>query len=147
MEQVGQRHDAGPQAAHGAADDGLAVGHSGATRYICSLYWALSVLTNLKGLPAHESRQCLYHDPLVPTPLRERIYTMTTFIIGATFYSIIYGNIGQFVANLYQADARFKKRMSEMCALPCAALLRDSLPTRAAMSCQPERERERMRER
>ena len=26
MEQVGQRHDAGPQAAHGAADDGLAVG-------------------------------------------------------------------------------------------------------------------------
>ena len=36
------------------------------------------------------------------------------FIIGATFYSIIYGNIGQFVANLYQAGARYKKRMAEI---------------------------------
>ena len=27
-------------------------------RWVCSLYWALSVMTNLKGV-AHESRECL----------------------------------------------------------------------------------------
>ena len=27
------------------------------TLYVCSLYWALSVMTNLKGPPAHESRE------------------------------------------------------------------------------------------
>ena len=33
--------------------------------YICSLYWAMSVMTNLKGLPAHESRQCFINNPHV----------------------------------------------------------------------------------
>ena len=42
-----------------------------ATLYVCSVYWALSVMTNLKGINAHESRRCLYRDPLVPAPLRE----------------------------------------------------------------------------
>ena len=42
------------------------------TLYVCSLYWALAAMTNLKGNSAHESRQCLYHDPEVPTPLQER---------------------------------------------------------------------------
>ena len=34
--------------------------------------------------------------------------------LGATFYSIIYGNIGQFVANLYQSGVRYKRRMAEI---------------------------------
>ena len=41
-------------------------GYVTGVKYICSLYWALSVMTNLKGLPAHETRQCLWHDPEVP---------------------------------------------------------------------------------
>jgi hypothetical protein len=66
-----------------------------ATRYVCSLYWALSVMTALKGINSHETRQCLWTDPLIERPLEERIFTIFTFIFGATFYSIIYGNIGQ----------------------------------------------------
>ncbi len=85
-----------------------------ATLYVCSLYWALAVMTNLKGINAHESRQCLWRDPLVLVPLQERLYTIAVFIIGATFYSIIYGNIGQFVSNLYQAGLRYKRRMAEI---------------------------------
>ncbi len=34
-----------------------------ALRYVCSLHWALSVMTNLKGINAHETRQCLWHEP------------------------------------------------------------------------------------
>ena len=66
-----------------------------ATRYVCALYWALSVMTALKGINSHETRQCLWTDPLIERPLEERIFTIFTFIFGATFYSIIYGNIGQ----------------------------------------------------
>lgn len=42
----------------------------------------------------------------VPLPLQERVYTIMVFIIGATFYSILYGNIGQVVSNLYQSGLR-----------------------------------------
>jgi hypothetical protein len=66
-----------------------------ATRYICALYWALAVMTSLKGIGSHETRQCLWIDPLIIRPLEERIFTIFTFVFGATFYSIIYGNIGQ----------------------------------------------------
>lgn len=31
-------------------------------RYTCSIYWALSVMTNLKGHVTHENRRCLYHN-------------------------------------------------------------------------------------
>lgn len=41
--------------------------YSVSVRYVCSLYWALSVMTSLKSNSAHESRQCLYHtDHTVP---------------------------------------------------------------------------------
>ena len=36
-----------------------------ANEYVCALYWALAAMTNLKGLPAHESRQCLILSPQV----------------------------------------------------------------------------------
>ncbi len=85
-----------------------------AHRYVCSLYWALSIMTNLKGINAHESRQCLWRDPLVPLPLQERLYAIAAFLLGATFYSIIYGNIGQFVSNLYSTTVRYKRRMAEV---------------------------------
>jgi hypothetical protein len=58
-----------------------------AALYVCSLYWALSVMTNLKGPPAHESRMCLHEQPLVLVPLRERTYTIFVFVLGATFFS------------------------------------------------------------
>ena len=35
---------------------------------------------------------------------------MFVFVCGATFYSIIYGNIGQFVGNLYQAPRTSSRR-------------------------------------
>ena len=83
--------------------------------YICSLYWALSVMTNLKGLPAHESRQCLWADPaLVPRPFAERTYTIGVFVFGAVCYSIIYGNITSFIADLYASRLRFRKMKEEL---------------------------------
>ena len=53
------------------------------TRYACSLYWALTVMTALKSLEAHESRMCFVADPLwlpVTSPLYERIYTIIVFM-------------------------------------------------------------------
>ena len=88
-----------------------------ALRYVCSLYWALSVMTNLKGLPAHETRQCLWYEPntdFVTDPLAERVYTILVFIFGSLFYSCIYGNINQFVTNLYASGMRYRKRMEEL---------------------------------
>ena len=83
-------------------------------RYVCSLYWALGVMTNLKGLPAHETRQCLWHDPLVTNPLAERVFTIFVFIIGACFFSAIYGNIATFIQNLYAGGVRYRRRMDEV---------------------------------
>jgi hypothetical protein len=40
------------------------------------LYWALAAMTNLKGLPAHETRQCLVLSTEVLYPLAERMLTM-----------------------------------------------------------------------
>ena len=51
--------------AHSAYDEAYSV----ATMYVCSVYWALSVMTNLKGLPAHESRECFHAKPYVENPL------------------------------------------------------------------------------
>ena len=97
-------------------DDGAPfnTGYSVGTRYICSLYWALAVLTNLKGLPAHESRQCLWRDELVTNPLVERTYTIGVFIFGAVFYSCIYGNIAQYIQLLYSSELRYRQRMEEL---------------------------------
>lgn len=61
-------------------------------RYVCSLYWALSVMTNLKGPPAHETRQCLWHEPEVSfmvNPLGERVYTIFVFMVGCVLFSCI----------------------------------------------------------
>jgi hypothetical protein len=88
--------------------------YSVATMYVCSVYWALSVMTNLKGLPAHESRECFHAKTYVIDPLVERIFTIFVFIVGAVFYSIFYGNIGHFVQNLYSANLRYRKRMDEL---------------------------------
>ena len=88
--------------------------HDSAALYVCSLYWALAVMTNLKGPSAHESRRCLHDEPLVLTPLRERLYTIVVFIVGATFYSVIYGNIGQYVSNLYRSGQRYRARVAEI---------------------------------
>ena len=88
-----------------------------ALKYVCSVYWALSVMTNLKGPPAHETRQCLWHDPLdsfMVNPLGERVYTIFVFIVGCVLFSCIYGNINQFILNLYASGLRYRKRMEEL---------------------------------
>ena len=91
----------------------FSVGYVTAVRYTCSVYWALSVMSNLKGHPAHETRQCLWHDPLVVDPLAERIYTILTFILGASFFSFIYGNIAQFVKNYYKSGVLHEQRLAD----------------------------------
>ena len=58
--------------------------YESATLYVCALYWALSVMTNLKSISAHESRQCFMERAEILDPLRERICTIAVFIIGAT---------------------------------------------------------------
>ena len=86
-------------------------------RYICSLYWALTVMTNLKGPQAHETRQCLVHNPqgtFVLNPLAERIFAIVVFVIGALLFSCIYGNINQFIQNIYASGLRYRKRMEEL---------------------------------
>ena len=74
-------------------------------------------MTNLKGPPAHETRQCLWHDPLnsfMVNPLSERIYTIFVFVIGCVLFSCIYGNINQYIMNLYASGLRYRKRMEEL---------------------------------
>ena len=83
-------------------------------KYVCSLYWALTVMTNLKGHGTHETRQCLWHDPLMVHPLLERSFTIITFICGAVFFSVIYGNIAQFIQSLYAAGLRYRQRVQEL---------------------------------
>eukprot|EP00966_Prymnesium_polylepis_P042735 993052-Prymnesium_polylepis.2 len=59
-------------------------------RQVCSLYWALTVMTNLKGTNTHETgaRNCLISSDTSRLVL-ERWYTIFVFISGAVFYSII----------------------------------------------------------
>lgn len=71
-------------------------------------------MTNLKGLPAHETRQCVVHSAEVTDPLGERVYTIFTFLFGAIFYSVIYGNIAQFIQAYYSSTLRYRKRMDEI---------------------------------
>ena len=85
-----------------------------ANQYICALYWALAAMTNLKGLPAHENRQCLELSSEVIYPIAERILTMCAFIFGAMVYAAIYGNIGSFLQTLDSSGLRYRKRMAEM---------------------------------
>ena len=49
-------------------------------------------MTNLKGPPAHETRQCLWHEPevsFIVNPLGERLYTIFVFIVGCVLFSCI----------------------------------------------------------
>jgi hypothetical protein len=71
-------------------------------------------MTNLKGLPAHESRECFYANPLVLRPLLERWLTICVFIVGAVFYSCIYGNIQHHIANACAVSHRYSMRIGEM---------------------------------
>ena len=41
-------------------------------------------------------------------------YGRCVFIAGAVIYSFIYGNIGQFIQNLYSSGQRYRKRMDEI---------------------------------
>ena len=82
-------------------------------RYTCGVYWALSVMSNLKGHNSHETRQCLIHDPLLVNPLQERVYTIVAFILGASFFSFIYGNIANFVTSFYKAGTLHQERLED----------------------------------
>ena len=84
------------------------------TRYICSLYWSLNVMTSLKGIENHETRQCYAESFSVLNPLGERIYTIFVFIMGAIFYSVIYGTIGQYVRMFYASGDRYRRRVDEI---------------------------------
>ena len=84
------------------------------TRYACSLYWSLTVMTALKSLESHESRQCLVTNIDVVNPLAERFYTIFVFLVGAIAYSYMYGNIAQFVRDLYASGMRYRKRVDEI---------------------------------
>ena len=82
--------------------------------YICSLYWAFSVMSALKGLPAHESRQCFVKTPYVPTPNLERSYTLVVFLFGAMMYASIFGNVSQVIASIDATGSRYRGVMENM---------------------------------
>lgn len=82
--------------------------------YVCGLYWALSVMTNLKSLAGTESRECFFENPHVPRPLAERVFTILVFLVGALFFSTIYGNIQVFVSRMNKINDRFSNRMFEV---------------------------------
>ena len=52
-------------------------------------------MSNLKGPPAHESRQCLLVTPWMINPVAERCFTIFVFMSGAVVFASIYGNIAQ----------------------------------------------------
>ena len=104
-------------------------------RYICSLYWALSVMTNLKGLPAHESRECFYFKADTLNPFAERVFTIGVFIVGTILYAAIYGNIAQFLQNLDRSGSRFRKKMDG--ATPPPSQPPHSLPTATSLPLIP----------
>lgn len=82
-------------------------------RYVCSLYWALALMSNLKGHAAHETRQCFTHTHLIVDPLAERVYTLCAFILGACMFAFIYGNIAQFVTTFYSPGEVREQRMAD----------------------------------
>ena len=84
------------------------------TRYICSLYWSLNVMTSLKGLENHETRECFVENYGILNPLTERLYTILVFTMGAIFYSVIYGTIGQYVRMFYASGERYRRRVDEI---------------------------------
>ena len=43
-----------------------------------------------------------------------RARAVITFVAGAVFFSVIYGNIAQFVKNLYRAGTRYRARIEEL---------------------------------
>ena len=96
-----------------AADDEEGETYVG-VQYICSLYWALSVMTGIKGLPAHEDRRCFEVSPLNPNPVGERLLTIGVFLLGAFVYAAFYGNIGQWIQTLDSERARYRSRMDEV---------------------------------
>jgi len=79
--------------------------------YICSLYWALTVMTNLKGVGTHENRDCLTVSDSTPRPYVERPFAMACFLIGAMVYASIYGSLSQIIASLDTISVRFRGRM------------------------------------
>lgn len=52
-------------------------------------------------------------DPQVVHPLEERTYTILVFIVGASFFSFIYGNIAQFIQSYGAAGVAYRKRMQD----------------------------------
>ena len=84
------------------------------TRYLCSLYWSLNVMTSLKGLENHETRECFVENYGIFNPLVERLYTIFVFVMGAIFYSVIYGTIGQYVRMFYASGDRYRRRVDEI---------------------------------
>lgn len=71
----------------------------------------------------HAGRPCVRHsnaepshlrDPLGTQPLLERGFTICVFIVGAVFFSVIYGNIAQAIQSLYAAGLRYRQRVEEL---------------------------------
>ena len=56
-----------------------------------AFYWALAVMTNLKGNSAHESRQCLYESDVVVAPLESA--SLYLRLCDRRHVSVIYGSI------------------------------------------------------
>ena len=97
---------------------------------------SISIYPVGRSLDAHESRQCFVYDPYVLYPLRERLYTIGTFILGAMAYSTFYGNIHQFIQDLYGSSLRYRRRIDEINEFArfhrLPALLRTSIRRQAA---------------
>lgn len=62
-------------------------GESAASKYICSLYWAMTTVTTVG-----------YGD-IIPRSDEERIFTMAAMIIGGAFYGYVVGNISVILAS------------------------------------------------
>ncbi|KAL1507442.1 hypothetical protein AB1Y20_008280 [Prymnesium parvum] len=82
--------------------------------YVCGVYWALTVMTNLKPLSGTEARNCYYATPLTQRPIEERVFTICVFLVGALVFSTIYGNIQIFVSRMNKINDRFSNRMFEV---------------------------------
>ena len=82
----------------------------GATRYMCCLYYAMAVMTQLKD----EARLCLAESAERPDETTQRWYVISTFLFGVMATSVIFGTIAELVTNLGQASIRYSKQIDAL---------------------------------
>ena len=74
------------------------------TRYVISLYWAVTTLTTMG-----------YGD-ITPKGMTEYIYTIVVMLMGVSFYAYIASNVAIVLANMDEVGSEYRDNMEKLCA-------------------------------